>query len=73
MKRITTWLSLILVAIFLLVACESNEEPQTKKEENSSVKTSQVEEERNIDSEKQDDEATPTDIQLSGEVVNENG
>ncbi|MDN4493040.1 OmpA family protein [Ureibacillus aquaedulcis] len=72
MKRITTWLSLILLAIFLLVGCESNGETQSKEEENSDG-TSLVDAEQKAGSENQEDETNPTDIQLSGEVVNENG
>lgn len=73
MKRKTTWLSLVLLTIFLLVGCESNGDSQPEKEENGSVETSQVDEEKNVESDKKEDETKPTDIQLSGEVVNENG
>ncbi|WP_052130208.1 OmpA family protein [Ureibacillus sinduriensis] len=73
MKRKTTWLSLVLLTIFLLVGCESKGESQPEKERNGSVETSQVDKETEAESDNKDEKENPADIQLSGEVVNENG
>ncbi|MFC7688112.1 OmpA family protein [Ureibacillus sp. GCM10028918] len=73
MERKTTWFILIFVTLLFLVACESNGETQTKEEKSSGIVTEQLNGEQKEESENKVDETNSTDIQLSGEVVNENG
>ncbi|PYF05614.1 OmpA family protein [Ureibacillus chungkukjangi] len=73
MEKKTGWLLLIVTTMFLLVGCESKEDTQTVEAENNDEQTSQVDKEQEVDSEEKADEQFPTDIQLGGEVVAENG
>jgi OmpA-OmpF porin, OOP family len=65
MGRKAGWLSLILVILFL-IGCESNKEEVVSK-------TNQVKDIQKVEAKNKQDKKAPTNIQLSGEVVNENG
>ena len=59
--------------IFVLVGCEANREKQTSEGEKSGIVAGQIDEKQIAESESNEDESDATNIQLSGEVVNENG
>ena len=73
MGRKTSWLIFIFVIIFVLVGCEENREKQTSEGEKSGIVAGQIDEKQIAESESNEDESDATNIQLSGEVVNENG
>ena len=73
MGRKTSWLIFIFVIIFVLVGCEANREKQTNEGEKSGIGAGQIDEKQIAESESNEDESDATNIQLSGEVVNENG
>ncbi|MDQ0231805.1 OmpA family protein [Metabacillus malikii] len=74
MERKTKWLILIVTAIVFLVGCANNQETQTVEENSRAVEKETSKEDKNeeeTDNNKADKDVT--NIELSGEVVNENG
>ncbi|WP_251553930.1 OmpA family protein [Neobacillus muris] len=69
MGRKAGWFALIFMFIFFLIGCENNKEKQTEAKGNSTAAVKKTNEE----SKNKEDQKNPTNIQLSGKVVIENG
>lgn len=69
MGKKSSWLVLMFATIFILFGCQGNQENSR-----TAVKdTNEADEQPKEESKKKEDKTDPTNIQLSGEVVNENG